>query len=133
MRVISILVVLTLLMGCAKKSVPAGDDRLFHEDGFECTQNETDSYQLCVRTNTGSKTAGMATEYFIADTTGTKLFTGSFSNGYVKWLDHNAVEVYETPGMISTELSKEDVAKVYLIDLDSLITKKAYLINNKSY
>jgi hypothetical protein len=91
-----------------------------------CSYNTSEDYILCISPFSDSRDSfGMT--YELKNIDNDLILEGSINSGWVKWLDDYAIEIYETPGMISTELDKNDITQVFIVNTKKLMTKTAYL------
>lgn len=128
MRALVMLIpMMVLLLSCSHKTVSQNTGEA--NAGFTCVQNEAGDFEVCLKKSNSEKLATNSTfiSYYIARIGGEELTKGTISNGRVTWLDNDAVEVYQIPGNISTDLDENDMIKVYLISERKFITKKEYL------
>lgn len=95
--------------------------------GDNCEPNATSTYFLCLETQDDPKAKERSVQYRLLKKDGEPIVDGVVTNGRVSWLDDNTIEIFETPGMIPTQLTKEDLIKVYSIRTKSFMTKRQYL------
>lgn len=118
---------LLLTVSCANKSSSVGT-AMPNEDGFECSFNAERSYKLCLKSSKIGKSESEGIGYMVYDIAGANVvLEGSISQGHVKWLNDDAVEIYEIPGMVSTELSKDDVKRIFVISQNVTMSKSQYI------
>ncbi len=95
----------------------------------KCKPNVSSTYFLCLDTLSNAKTADGSIRFRLLSMEGEQIVDGEIRSGRVSWLDEFAFEIYETPGMVPTQLSKEDLITVYSIKTKSFLTKKQYIEN----
>lgn len=122
-RLFSMLLLITGILACNKKVASQQPAAL--NESENCKWNESKTFQLCVSKEESSKGPNLIS-FTVYDVDGTLVYSNSISSGYVRWLDNNAVEYFQTPGIMPTTMTKEDFVKVYLIDENLSVYKKEY-------
>ena len=115
------------LFACQKETA-----KLDQYSSYNCVGNESKTYYLCTKKveNSAKSNEPSGTEYAVVDKNGTEIKKGSIESGHVKWLDGGAIEIFETPGNISTEQTKDDITRVLVIKSGETLTKTKYLESN---
>lgn len=122
MRLISCLVLTLTIIGCqSPQKINTG-----LSEGFNCTWNESRTYQLCLTQSSEDKFPKPIT-YEIFDKGGNLIRNGKIRSGYVKWIADTDVELFETPGMIPQGMEREDLVRIYQIRSKRFLSKKEYL------
>ncbi|MFT6866782.1 MAG: hypothetical protein ACJA08_001619 [Cyclobacteriaceae bacterium] len=121
------LIFIIFISGCTQKSRIAESSSIISIADDNCELNTARTYQLCVDQTNGSKENAGSIEYSLKDAKGMVVYSGSIDSGRVAWLDDLSIEIYQTPGMISTEFTKDDITKVYVILDEKIVTKTNYL------
>lgn len=116
MRVITLLIstVFMLSSGCqaerhqAKtKIISIADHNLGKSNMIEYNSSKT--FALCIQTTTDSHVARKYKFIVIKVSDGTIVYRGSFSLGYVKWLNDNSLEILNSDDVLSGDMSKEAI------------------------
>lgn len=92
-----------------------------------CEPNTTSSYYLCLDSLSNSKSTEGSIRFRLVSKEGEQVIDGEIARGRVGWLDEYTIEIFETPGMIPTQLTKEDLIRVYNLKTKSFLTKRQYL------
>ncbi len=122
-----IFVLVALGLSCSNKTTTQGT---IADENIICEKNSKGDYELCISQSEDSKSNSSFIRYMIRDMNGKEIKKGSISSGDIKWLDDYAVQIYQTPGNISLDMSENDIINVYLILKDEMISKSDYLKQN---
>lgn len=124
-RNLMIILILISVSGCHKK-VNAKQSGSESFSPSTCNWNELKTYELCVEKKEQSKQPTVIS-FELKNVNGDVIYFNTLSSGYVQWLNNGAIEFYQTPGMIPTTLTKDDLIKVYIIESGELMSKAEYL------
>lgn len=97
----------------------------------ECINNESGEYLLCVKIDVPVKNEIPPVQYNILDSDGNSIQKGTISRGTVSWLDNEAVQIFEIPGIDSDDVSDDDITRVYIVKSGDVMSKTEYLKQNK--
>lgn len=98
---------------------------------YYCEKNDAATVMLCTKKQEGTSKKSMGfIEYVLVNKAGEELKRGTITNGEIKWLNDRMIEIYETPGNISTELTRDDIAKVYDIESGTFMPKNEWMKKN---
>lgn len=92
-----------------------------------CEPNESATHYLCLAESAPNKSGDKVITYSLYDKKGNLLVEGTLDRGTVKWLDDTAIEIFQIPGMPSTQLDNASITKVYDLSSATYMTKKDYL------
>jgi hypothetical protein len=126
-NVIGLLIVSFCFLACNRNVNQNVPDGFSQED---CTKNDSGDYLLCVKSENPVKNEIPPIQYSILDNEGKTIQKGSISRGTVTWLDNEAVQIFEIPGNMSTDLSENDITRVYVIKTGEVMSKTDYLKQN---
>ena len=113
---------LWLLLSCSQKTVSSSSSSL------TCTANESETHELCINVAEDSKNpTNISKAYYLVDESGDRILEGVLDGGYVQWLNDTAIEIFQPPGMMPTEISKDEIIKVFDLSTGEMTTKAAYL------
>lgn len=112
------LIVLFLAFSC--KSQKTNSLQLINEKiGEEAViiYNEGEEYALIKQNITSPQANFYSTNYLILQVKNDKILKeGRVTNGHIKWLDSNIIEIFEQPGAIRETDKKEDFKKFIHVD-----------------
>jgi hypothetical protein len=97
-----------------------------------CEDNSSATHSLCQELVENDKKINTQLNYILLrKSDGDTILRGSITSGSVKWLNEEAIEIFQTPGNISTELTQDDIIDIYIISENKKISKSEYLKRNK--
>ena len=135
---ITLIIILLYSFSCQRTNRDVASDisssHVYKEQPLiRCEENSSATYELCqsVLSNEKRKVGIMSISYFLLKKEGNDtILRGSIDSGYIKWINEDVIEIFQFPGNISTEFSKNDLIEVYLIAQNKKISKTEYLKSN---
>lgn len=101
---------------------------MYAAKGFDCEYNQTKDHLLCSRKIEQRKRRYFKEYLLVLQASGDTLISGALGEaGSISWLDNDAIQMFDPPGMIPKELDKEDLIKVYNVVTNEYSTKKVYM------
>lgn len=116
--------ILIAVFSCSKKANTQTSQKVYND--MLCEGQGKEGYFLC-KEKPESKSGSIGTKFTILDADNKEVHSGFVDSGHVMWLDDNAIEIFQIPGMMPKGLKREDLIKVYILDKDSMVTKTEYL------
>ncbi|MEQ9467667.1 MAG: hypothetical protein RLN88_09655 [Ekhidna sp.] len=112
---------ISFTLGCknSKQTVTKETDTKAKADlqsDWEKVENESGAYVLYYMSIVDQNNTSPKRDFYIEDQNGNKVFESSVYGGYVKWYDASKVEYFSTPGVMPSNMEKDDFIMIYDID-----------------
>jgi len=117
---------LSFATGCKPSKQVTSDDKKMDEKSpvekgmggdWEITSNEDGGYLLYVeKVMVDVKNPNKKRVFYISDTEENKVFEGAVYGGYVKWVSNFQVEYFSPPGVMPSNMDKDDFIMIYDIE-----------------
>ena len=118
-------VILVLFFSCKNNpSTSSSQSGAAQSEG--CVLNTSGTYELCTEKIVFQRNAPMGTSYKLL-LNDDIIIEGQIDSGWVRWLDDNAVEIYQIPGFQTDESAENDIIRVYSINDEGFMSKTEYL------
>jgi len=80
---------------------------------FECQPNETNTMMLCLSISTDIKKFNSGNYAVISKKTGVVIYQNTLDNTQVTWYSDNEISLFNTPGMMRENDSKDNYTFIY--------------------
>lgn len=130
MRITSIFfIIIGFAFGCKNAKQPSSEDSevdnsvISSQGSWKSVKNETADYILYYEVKEDVKNPKTEQKFYVTDVTGNKIFESEVYGGYVKWYDATKVEYFSPPGVMPSNMEKDDFIMIYDIVEDKAFKK----------